>query len=84
MDVQGNEAQTFTQHNRLPLSTPVLLCNGVLGVISGHSTADVNSYRVSWFDRRSWSKRHKWTDRANFEVIGAAENAAIALAALSA
>ena len=68
---------------RLPLATPVLLCNGVSAVVSGHSTAACHSYRVSWFDRRTWSIRHKWTDRQNFEVIGAAENAAVMSAALS-
>ena len=71
---------------RLPLTTPVLLCNGVSAIVSGHSTADCNSYRVSWFDRRTWSVRCKWTDRQNFEVIGAASSAADASssAALSA
>ena len=68
---------------RLPLTTPVLLCNGVSAIVSGHSTADCNSYRLSWFDRRTWSIRHKWTNRQNFEVIGAASSATDAAAAVT-
>ena len=69
---------------RLPLATPVLLCNGVSAIISAYSTADCHSYRVSWFDRRTWSIRHKWTDRQNFEVItGAASSATDAAAAVT-
>lgn len=54
---------------RVPLGTSVFLCNGVEAAISGHSTCDCNSYRVSWFDRKYWTVRHKWVQRGGFEVI---------------
>jgi hypothetical protein len=62
-------AHELESAERVPLATPVTLCNGVQAFISGHSTADCNSYRVSWFDRHYWQARHKWTDRVNFEVV---------------
>ena len=47
----------------------VLALAAVLAVISGHSTADCNSYRVSWYDRVHLVIRHKWLERGAFEVI---------------
>jgi len=58
--------------SRLPLATPVRLCNGVEATISGHSTASATSYRVSWFDRWFWRVHHKWVERGDFEVTGSA------------
>lgn len=60
-------APVFTE--RVPLSTRVFLCNGVEALISGHSTCDCNSYRVSWFDHRHWAIVHKWVGRGAFEVL---------------
>ncbi|MEO8392500.1 MAG: hypothetical protein ABI700_05860 [Chloroflexota bacterium] len=51
------------------------LRRGQLAVISGHSTADCNSYRVSWFDRHIWQVQHKWVERGAFEVTGLAASA---------
>lgn len=64
--------------HRLSLGTPVRTRSGISGVISGHSTADCNSYRISWFDRRLWCIRHKWMERGNFEVIATQQTAAAA------
>lgn len=54
---------------RLPLGTPVVLANGVDAVISGHSTADCNRYRVSWFNRQIWQVQHKWIERGSLQGV---------------
>src|SRR3982751_6112327 len=60
---------------RLSLATPVILRNGVLAVVSGHSTASCTSYRISWYDRVHLVVRHKWVERGSFEVTGLAAEA---------
>lgn len=57
---------------RLPLGTRVSVpCLRIAdGVISGHSTCDRASYRVTWFDRRLWTIRHKWVTKGVIEVHG--------------
>lgn len=54
---------------RLPLTTPVLLRNGVTAVVSGHNPNDSRRHRVSWFNTRLWRVEHKWLDRSCFEVM---------------
>lgn len=53
---------------RVALGTPVQLWNGIEAIVSGHSTCDCNSYRVSWFDRHVWQARHKWINRSCFSA----------------
>jgi hypothetical protein len=55
---------------RVALGTPVQLWNGIEAIVSGHSTCDCQSYRVSWFDRHFWRVCHKWINRSCFEVAG--------------
>ena len=65
----GKFGEQHVRPERLPLSTPVKLGNGVLAVVSGHSTASCTSYRISWYDRVHLVVRHKWLERGAFEVI---------------
>lgn len=65
---QINPVAPFQHPERIALGKAVRLCNGVNAVISGQSTCDCNSYRVSWFDRHFWQVRHKWVERGAFEV----------------
>lgn len=65
---------------RLPLSTPVMLRNGVSAVVSGNNPNDVNRLRVSWFDTHFWVVRHLWTDRVCVEVLPTALETEVASA----
>lgn len=58
---------------RLPLATPVRFRNGVTGVISAHSSCEAQRYQVSYLDTHYMIVRHKWTYRANFEVMDGAQ-----------
>lgn len=53
---------------RVPLSTPVMLYDGVEAVVCGHSTADCNRYQVTFFNRRLWRQEFRWIGRSKFEV----------------
>lgn len=64
--------------HRLPLGTIVTLARGVQAVITAYSTASVNRYQVSYFDRHFWQVRHFWTDKENFEVRASNETATAA------
>lgn len=57
---------------RLPLGTLVRRYDGTEAVITAHSSCEAQRYQVSWFDRHYMIVRHKWTNSANFEVIGVA------------
>jgi len=64
--LQINPITPSTPVERVALGTPVLLWNDTPAIISGHSTCDCNSYRLSWFDRHFWQVRHKWVHRSCF------------------
>lgn len=65
---------------RLPLTTPVLLRNGVSAVVSGNNPNDANRVRVSWWDTHFWVVRHLWTDRVCVEVLPTALETEVASA----
>ncbi|MEO8391500.1 MAG: hypothetical protein ABI700_00770 [Chloroflexota bacterium] len=77
-DLKGGKFTPSQPAERLPLTTPVILRNGVSAVVSGHSTASCTSYRVSWYDRVHLVVRHKWMERGAFEVISTANKTATA------
>lgn len=72
------EGQQAPRRAPLALTTPVMLWNGVYGVISGLSTADCRRYQVSVFNRHFWRMEHQWVDRGRFEVISSANKTATA------
>lgn len=90
LDYDVRAATWLAQHaptlaDRLPLGTLVVLVNGAQGVVTGYSTLSSQRYEIAWFDRRFWRVNRRCFDRAQFVVYdGAAENAAVETAALSA